>query len=109
MDVRLVTYLLAIPPIPWFVAKTLLRETMKGVLPPSVLQRPKTSLQEDPLRAHLTAASRMVRQPLRPVPALSACVDHAAVPCLDAWCGEEDPWLHVRPYCLNHWLARRHA
>ena len=33
LDVRLVSYLLAIPPLPWFVDKLLLREAMRGVLP----------------------------------------------------------------------------
>ena len=108
MDVRLVNYLLSIPPIPWFVAKTLLREAMKGVLPAQVLRRRKTPLVDDPLRAHLTSPSRTVPRQLRPVPALADCVDHAAVPRLD---GEShgDPWLDVRPYCLNHWLSRLHA
>jgi asparagine synthase (glutamine-hydrolysing) len=107
MDVRLVQYLLAIPPIPWFVAKTLLRETMKGVLPAAVLRRRKTPLQEDPLRAHLTGAPG-VHALLRPVAALAECVDSVAVPRLDG-AANGDPWLDVRPYCLNHWLAQLHA
>ncbi len=43
-DVRLVLYLLSVPPAPWFENKFLLREAMKGVLPDSVRQRPKTPL-----------------------------------------------------------------
>jgi asparagine synthase (glutamine-hydrolysing) len=109
MDVRLVNYLLSIPPIPWFVAKTLLRETMNGVLPAPVLRRRKTPLVDDPLRVHLTAASSAGHKPLQPVPALAECVDHRAVPRLDGGCQMQDPWLDVRPYCLNHWLARLHA
>jgi asparagine synthase (glutamine-hydrolysing) len=110
IDVRLVKYLLAIPPVPWFVAKTLLREAMKGVLPDSVRRRRKTPLEADPLRAHLSAAPvRGLPRPLRPVPDLERCIDHAAVPPLDGARGGRDPWLDVRPYCLNHWLARLHA
>jgi asparagine synthase (glutamine-hydrolysing) len=46
-DLRLVLYLLSVPPIPWFENKLLLREAMKGVLPDSVRLRSKT-----PLRGH---------------------------------------------------------
>ncbi|MGD1912322.1 MAG: asparagine synthetase B family protein [Rivularia sp. (in: cyanobacteria)] len=43
-DVRLVEYLLRVPSFPWFEDKFLLREAMKGLLPDSVRQRPKTPL-----------------------------------------------------------------
>lgn len=109
VDVRLVEFLLAIPPIPWFVAKTLLRQAMRGLLPEEVLQRRKTPLQEDPLRAHLSAASDKLREPLRPAPELARCVDQSALPPLSAARDVRDPWLDVRPYCLNHWLTRLHA
>ena len=41
-DLRLVAYLLRVPPVPWFVNKTLLREAMGDVLPEEVLTRPKS-------------------------------------------------------------------
>lgn len=43
-DLRLVLYLLSVHPVPWFENKFLLREAMKGLLPESVRQRPKTPL-----------------------------------------------------------------
>ncbi len=43
-DLRLVLYLLSVPSAPWFENKFLLREAMKGMLPESVRQRPKTTL-----------------------------------------------------------------
>ena len=43
-DLRLVLYLLSVPSAPWFENKFLLREVMKGLLPESVRQRPKTTL-----------------------------------------------------------------
>ena len=43
-DVRLVEYLLTVPSFPWLEDKFLLREAMKGLLPDSVRQRPKTPL-----------------------------------------------------------------
>jgi asparagine synthase (glutamine-hydrolysing) len=43
-DLRLVEYLLSVPPLPWLVDKELLREAMKNRLPESVRDRPKTPL-----------------------------------------------------------------
>jgi asparagine synthase (glutamine-hydrolysing) len=108
LDRRIVEYLLAIPPIPWFLGKTLLRETMRGTLPEKVRHRPKTALPADPLRAHLKAASHLEWESLPPVAELARCVDRAAVPPM-AGASDEDPWLNVRPHCLNYWLTRRRA
>lgn len=47
-DLRLVLYLLSVPPVPWLENKFLLREAMKGLLPSSVRQRPKTTLRGFP-------------------------------------------------------------
>ncbi|MEA5622973.1 asparagine synthetase B family protein [Nostoc sp. UHCC 0251] len=40
-DLRLVNYLIAIPPVPWLVKKTILREAMQERLPEAVRNRPK--------------------------------------------------------------------
>jgi asparagine synthase (glutamine-hydrolysing) len=44
LDVRLVEYLLAIPPLPWFEGKHLLRQAMRGRLPEPVRVRRKPAL-----------------------------------------------------------------
>lgn len=46
-DLRLVQYLLAMPPMPWFLNKELLRTAMLGKLPEPVRRRPKTPLAGD--------------------------------------------------------------
>lgn len=48
-DVRLVEFLLSIPPVPWSVNKHLLRRCMTDVLPREILQRPKTTVQGFPV------------------------------------------------------------
>src|SRR6202043_2466546 len=53
LDLRIVEYLLALPPFPWFFEKNLLREAMVGCLPETVRLRPKTPLELDPLAARL--------------------------------------------------------
>jgi len=52
-DLRLVRYLLTVPPVPWFENKLLLREAMRDNLPAPVRQRPKTTLRGNP---HYTLA-----------------------------------------------------
>ena len=51
LDLRILRFLLRLPPVPWCVDKELLRKAMKGYLPDAVLQRPKTVLRMDPLEA----------------------------------------------------------
>ncbi|HYW65093.1 MAG TPA: asparagine synthase-related protein [Candidatus Dormibacteraeota bacterium] len=51
LDLRLLHFLLRLPPVPWCVNKELARQAMNGCLPDAVLQRPKTPLVMDPLEA----------------------------------------------------------
>lgn len=48
-DVDLATFLLRLPPYPWCVRKTILREAMRGLLPEAVRTRRKSPLGADPL------------------------------------------------------------
>jgi asparagine synthase (glutamine-hydrolysing) len=50
IDLRLLDYLLALPPVPWCVNKTLLRMAGRDTLPTEIMHRPKTPLAADPLR-----------------------------------------------------------
>jgi asparagine synthase (glutamine-hydrolysing) len=108
LDVRLVAYLLAIPPIPWFVDKQILRRAMKGRLPEAVRCRPKAPLAGDPLRAHLRESGISELDTFEAVPELAQYVNRAAIPRMAGECGSSDPWLNVRPFCLNRWLKRAH-
>ena len=51
-DLRIVNYLLALPPFPLFFEKKLLREAVAGRLPESIRTRRKSPLAGDPLMAH---------------------------------------------------------
>ena len=48
LDIRLLNFMLSVPPIPWARRKLLIRQAMKGMLPEEVLLREKTPLAEDP-------------------------------------------------------------
>jgi asparagine synthase (glutamine-hydrolysing) len=49
LDLRILRFLLRLPPVPWCVNKELTRRAMEGELPQKVLVRPKAPLLEDPL------------------------------------------------------------
>jgi asparagine synthase (glutamine-hydrolysing) len=57
IDLRLARYLLRLPPIPWFVEKSLLRVAMRGELPRQVLVRPKIGLAGNPFAYMVPPAS----------------------------------------------------
>ena len=48
-DLRLIAFLLRLPPVPWCMKKELSRRAMQGSLPRTILSRPKTPLTQDPL------------------------------------------------------------
>lgn len=109
LDLRLVNYLLGLPPFPWFFQKMLLREAMVGRLPETVRMRPKTPLQSDPLLAQFrrTGAERVKQANWSKD--LERFIECSAVaPPHDKMNGEEMS-CSLRPYCLNIWLqsARR--
>ena len=49
MDLRLLRFLLRVPPVPWCANKMLLRDAIKSQLPPAVLRRAKTPLVTEPV------------------------------------------------------------
>jgi len=104
LDLRLVNYLLAIPSLPWFFRKHLLREVMRGRLPESIRMRPKTPFRGEPL---LAALKREQTKPLLKVQRaghLEHYIDEAKVPSLAGEMSSEEAELRIRPICLNFWL-----
>lgn len=106
-DLRLVNYLLVIPPLPWCTNKSLIRLTMHGLLPEAVRCRPKTVVARDPLVELLRREDMQWVDRFEPIPKLSAYVVRDRVPRV---CGDEDSdaiWTNLRPLCLNHWLMQQ--
>lgn len=105
IDLRLVQYLLAIPPLPWCANKELLRVAMRGTLPEAVCQRPKTPLAGHPYYELLRQPEAEWIDTFEPIPALAQYVDRKAIPQVAGGICEPDAaWLHLRPLSLNHWL-----
>ena len=109
LDLRVVNFLLALPPFPWLYKKTLVREAMAGRLPERIRTRPKTPLQGDPVSAklRLTGADHLKEMPW--CSDLERYVNRSAVVAPHARMNQEQASDCLRPYCLNIWLqsARR--
>jgi asparagine synthase (glutamine-hydrolysing) len=106
-DLRLVNYLLAIPPVPWCRDKEILRQAMRGVLPEEVRTRRKSPLPVDPavLLANQSDVTWIDRFSL--APELAQYIDRDRVPPV---AGEDDSdslSINLRPFTLNYWL--KHA
>jgi asparagine synthase (glutamine-hydrolysing) len=109
LDLRIVDYLLAIPPFPWFYEKQLLRRAMTGHLPADILARPKTPLAGDPLVAQLRRPETAWIDKVNWNREIDHYVDRSAVPKLAGEASPTKARAGIRPYCLNFWLqfARR--
>jgi asparagine synthase (glutamine-hydrolysing) len=106
-DLRLVNYLLAIPPVPWCRDKELLRQAMRGILPEQVRVRRKSPLPVDPavLLANQSDMTRIDNFSL--APALAKYVDRDRVPGVAYESDGNRLSINLRPFTLNYWL--KHA
>jgi asparagine synthase (glutamine-hydrolysing) len=103
-DLRLVNYLLAIPPIPWFVSKDLLRASTRGILPEPIRLRPKTPLAEDPLLKRLQHRDVDWIDHFDSTPELAEYVDRNRVPTVAGANDCDQYWVNMGPLSLNYWL-----
>lgn len=106
-DVRLIRFLLSIPPVQWYNDKGLLRIGMRGRLPPAVLRRPKSPLPQDPLevrrRAHGDAW--LGGQALGPEVEAWVAIDRVPAVTGGRAPGTGEPlWRNLRPLSLSVWL-----
>lgn len=85
LDLRVLRFLLRVPPVPLCINKEIVRRSMRGYLPQAVLNRPKTVLAGDPVQALLLSGQWTPRLPDRP--------DHRAQRFLD-W----DKWKSALKY-----------
>lgn len=100
LDLRVLAFLLSVPPVPWAREKLLMREAMRGRLPDAVLARPKTPLAGTPL-AHAIAPYGL--PPLSAGARLGHYVDLQALPQQLPSGSALDRLIAV--HALDHWLA----
>jgi asparagine synthase (glutamine-hydrolysing) len=113
LDLRLLNYVLALPPFPWFIDKELERKTLswrrqqgdRHRLPLAIERRPKTPLAGQPFYTFLQAGDRPW-EALREIEAIEAYVDvdkllqvtrQEQLTVYRAWCS-------LRPLSLGRWL-----
>src|SRR5260370_9505507 len=104
LDLRIVNYLLAIPPFPWCFQKMLLREAMAGRLPERVRGRPKTPLHGDPVLAQLRRTGAKLVKQMHVSPELDRYIERSALAEGHDKMNIEQIRGSFRPHCLNIWL-----
>jgi asparagine synthase (glutamine-hydrolysing) len=104
LDLRIVDYLLALPPYPWFFEKALLREAMVGRLPEEVRVRPKKAFGHDPLMAKLQRPEAPGIKPLAWDDGMEAFVRRSVLQAREEKPNSMSASTHTRPACLNFWL-----
>jgi asparagine synthase (glutamine-hydrolysing) len=103
-DVRVFTFLLGLPRLPWCCDKELLRRSARGILPEAVRLRSKSPLSADPIVALLEKRESAWVDRFKPVYELGRYVRRDRIPPVH---GEKRPgvaWVRLRPLSLNFWL-----
>jgi asparagine synthase (glutamine-hydrolysing) len=109
LDVRLLRFLLRLPSMPWCANKEIMRQAMKGLLPQSILRRPKTPVTQDVLGLQLRNRTwnPTEEQPL--ADAASCFIDwpHLKKRLQNAERATyAELWSYIPPLALNYWLNR---
>jgi asparagine synthase (glutamine-hydrolysing) len=104
LDLRVVNYLLALPPFPWFFQKKLLREAMRGRLPEKIRTRPKTPLQGDPIAQSFQQDGDAWHSLPPWSTLLDPYINYSQLQLLRGTLIAEQASQIARPHCLNFWL-----
>jgi asparagine synthase (glutamine-hydrolysing) len=104
-DLRVIGYMLAIPPVPWCLQKRLSRDAMRGILPEAVRRRPKALMAADPVRKRLeeSGLKRSTFPPHSPFLRSYVRPDWSILPETNTAWGDTY-WVNLRPLALNLWL-----
>jgi len=104
LDLRIVNYLLAIPPFPWSFQKTILREALRDRIPERIRMRPKTPLQDDPVSALIRKNGAHQLNQIQWSKDSDAFINRSALVAPHGKMNHEQIRTQLRPYCLNIWL-----
>ena len=107
-DVRVIEFLSKVPEGPWSFEKILLRLAMKDEVPERVRLRPKTPLRDDPIRARLQRDWPLLSHVGSAAAAVDTYVSSQRMPRRPELLGS-DYRMHLRCYCLAHWLAAKNV
>lgn len=103
LDLRVLTYMLSVPPVPWAREKLLLREAMSGRLPREILTRTKSPLSKSPL---FEALKKHGLPTISANDRLSRYVDEKRLPgaMTGVMPAQAEAELRLNVDALNHWL-----
>jgi asparagine synthase (glutamine-hydrolysing) len=104
LDLRVVNFLMALPPFPLFFEKKLLREAVAGRLPESVRTRRKTPVTSNPLLVHLRRSQTGWMDRIEWNAEMDVYVNRSAMTTFQGDISAEQACAIVRPLCLNFWL-----
>ena len=104
LDLRIVNFMLALPPFPLFFDKQLLREAVAGRLPESVRTRRKAPLAGSPLLEHLRRSRTNWIQDSDWSGEMDAYVNKSEMAAFHSETHAEKAHSALRPLCLNFWL-----
>lgn len=104
LDLRMVNYLLAIPTMPWFFRKYILREAMRRRLPEEIRMRPKRPMEVDPIFAALRDFGTRGIEQIQPAKELYRLGTLPPLaPVLESQSSEQI-LMRLRPLLLSYWL-----
>jgi asparagine synthase (glutamine-hydrolysing) len=104
LDLRIVNFLLALPPFPYFFDKSILREATAGRLPESVRTRNKTPLPGNTLSKHLQHSGTKWLDELNWSADMDSYTDRGLMQPFQNETDAEQLHSNIRPLCLNFWL-----
>lgn len=104
LDLRIVNYVLALPPFPWAFQKTLLRSAMMGRLPEKIRLRKKTPLAGEPLVEKLQRSDAIWLDKISWSEEVDRYVDRSALPRFAGETSAVRANADIRAVCLNFWL-----
>jgi asparagine synthase (glutamine-hydrolysing) len=104
LDLRMLRFLLRVPPVPWCMEKELLREAMRGILPEEIRLRPKTPLLFEPVDCFVKY-KRWNPLPLAEPPVeIRTYVDWRRLGATLGTASGSTLWAGLRPVSLSYWL-----
>jgi asparagine synthase (glutamine-hydrolysing) len=104
LDLRVIRFLLRVPPVPWCMEKALLRDAMTGVLPEAVVMRKKTPLQAEPLQLFEKERGWTPAPLTGPEQFLDEFVDCKKLGATLSGGSGSSLWVDLRAISLMHWL-----
>ncbi len=104
LDLRVVNFLLALPPFPHFYDKNLLREATAGRLPEAVRTRRKTPFTGQPLRKFIEQTGGKRLNEVNWEADMDSYIHRASMQPFQSETDPEQLDADIRPLCLNFWL-----